>query len=75
MMHRWSEDTDGKFTLTEGTRYSVIFDDCCVTGKFTAVLVHIHYSADCTGEFFPYELIFDNSVVLTEWLCVKFEEV
>jgi hypothetical protein len=59
---------------TEGKLYKVEFGDCCIGGSFVARLLHIHWSADCTGMFYAEELIFD-SAILENWLCCKFIEL
>jgi len=61
--------------ISDKITYKITMNDCCVYGKFTAKLVHICWQADETGKFFPYELIFDNGVSLTEWMGCEFEEI
>lgn len=61
-----------------GTRYRVRFDDCCVSGAFTATvaeLVHDDGSNHPEDAGHLDSIMFDNGVVLTEWLRVEFQEV
>lgn len=51
-------------------RYDVEFDDCCVTGAFTATITELDRDDD-----YVYDVRFDNGVRLTNCLGVTFTEV
>lgn len=58
--------------LNVGTRYDVAMEDCCVAGRFTAILTVKRYD-DKEPDFLA-ELVFDNGVHLTDDNAVKFTE-
>ena len=60
--------------LEVGKKYKVSFEDCCVSGWFTSVLIGIEYNED-GKEYSPNITNWDNGVHLEEQWGVTFEEV